>query len=59
MSSRDAVAHGICPGMPLAEAQALFESARFFLHDSEADIRELKTLAGFADHYSPVAGLEL
>jgi len=59
MSSCDATHYGICPGMPLAEAQALLTSATFLPHDPDADLMELQTLACVCHQYSPVVGLEL
>ena len=58
MPSRLAIDHGIRTTMPLAEAQALLESAVFLPHNPEADSRELQTLAHFCHRYSPVVGLE-
>ena len=59
MSSRNAIDHGIRSGMPLAEAQALLESATFLPHDPEADLLELQSLACVSQRFAPVAGLEL
>ena len=47
------------PGMPLAEAQALIESATFLPHDVEADVQELGALADVCYHYSPFVGIDL
>ncbi len=44
--------------MPLAEAQALFESAMFIPHDVEADSLELQALALLTQCFSPAVGLE-
>lgn len=51
--------HGVHPGMSLAEAQALIESALFLPHDANVDSRELRNLAGLCYHYSPFVGFEL
>ena len=59
IASGEAKRHGVRAGMPLAEAQALIESALFLPHDADADSRELRNLAGLCDHYSPSVGLEL
>jgi protein ImuB len=57
-ASSEATRHGIGPGMPLAEAQALLESAMFLPHDADADRLELQTLARLAYRFSPLVGLE-
>lgn len=59
IASGEAARHGIRPGMPLAEAQALVESAAFILHDVNADAQELNSLACSCCRYSPVVGQEL
>lgn len=59
MSSRNAIDHGIRSEMPLAEAQALLESATFLPHDPEADLLELQSLAFLSHRYAPIVGLEL
>lgn len=58
-ASAEATRHGVRSGMPLAEAQALIESAEFLPHDAEADTTELQSLAGLCDRYSPLVGIEL
>jgi protein ImuB len=44
--------------MPLAEAQALLESATFLSHLPQADLLELQTLACLSQRYSPIVGIE-
>ncbi len=69
--SRAAVAQGVRPGMPLAEARALWERpgprvasraasriAHFAQHDSLADRKLLEQLAGWCLRYSPLVGIE-
>ena len=66
--SRAAVAAGVRPGMPLAEAQALLERhvpsgvsqhhVHIALHDPQADRKLLQLLAGWCARYSPVVGIE-
>jgi len=58
ISSHDAIPHGVRSGMPLAEAQALCESATFIPHDVEADGHELQTLALLTQYFSPTVGME-
>lgn len=65
--SRAAVAQGVRPGMPLAEARSLWERpgsravsrvAHFAQHDSLADRKLLEQLAGWCLRYSPLVGIE-
>src|SRR5262249_14405265 len=64
--SQGAVAAGVHPEMPLAEAQALLEwpvsrgrgTAHFTRHDPEADRKLLQALAGWCARYSPLVGME-
>lgn len=56
-ASTEAERYGIRPGISLAEAQALLESATFLPHDVDADQLELQMLAGLCDRFSPVVGL--
>ncbi|MBS0265337.1 MAG: DNA polymerase Y family protein, partial [Planctomycetes bacterium] len=59
--SRTAVAAGVRPGMPLAEAQSLLERSRnasFVPHDPAADRKLLESVAGWCARYSPLVGLE-
>ncbi len=58
IASCSATAHGVRSGIPLAEAQALSESAMFIPHDVEVDAQELQTLALLMQHFSPTVGLE-
>jgi protein ImuB len=44
--------------MPLAEAQALLESAAFVPHDPAADSEALQTLAQVCHRFSPFVGIE-
>jgi protein ImuB len=55
--SKAAVAAGVRPGMPLAEAQALLER-HIIQHDPEADRKLLQLLAGWCSRYSPLVGME-
>jgi protein ImuB len=59
--SRAAVAAGVRPGMPLAEAQALLgagTASHIAPHDPQADRKLLQLLAGWCARYSPLVGLE-
>jgi len=64
--SREAIAKGAMLGMPLAEAQALFDTETyskgktpFFLpHDSEADEAALRSLAWQCQSFAPLVGIE-
>jgi protein ImuB len=58
LASPDAKCYGIRAGMPLAEAQALLESATFLNHSPQADLLELQTLAYLSQRYSPIVGIE-
>jgi protein ImuB len=59
IASEEARRYGICSGMPLAEAQALVESAVFLPQDIEAHLQALRSLAALCYLYSPFVGLEL
>ena len=59
MASAEAKRGGIRTGMPLAEAQALMESAIFIVHGADADLQELQRLAGVCHRYSPAVGTDL
>jgi protein ImuB len=66
--SRAAVAAGVRPGMPLAEAQALLErhslsaasqrNVYIAPHDPQADRSLLQLLAAWCARYSPLVGIE-
>jgi protein ImuB len=59
--SRAAVAAGVRPGMPLAEAQALLGAGtapHIAPHDPQADQKLLQLLAGWCARYSPLVGIE-
>jgi protein ImuB len=58
LSSPAAKCYGIRPGMPLAEAQALLESAAFLSNAPAVDLLELQTLACLSQRYSPIVGIE-
>lgn len=52
---------GVRPGMPLAEATALFRHEREYLlaeHDPAADLKLLAKIAAWCDRYSPLVGWE-
>lgn len=57
-ASGEAMDHGIHPEMPLAEAQALLDSAEFMPHDEQADLMELQMLARVCCLYSPLVSVE-
>ena len=56
--ARAAVAAGVRPGMPLAEAQALLERLHLVQHDPPADRKLLQALANWCSRYSPLVGME-
>lgn len=58
LSSSEADRRGVRSGMPLAEAQALLESAAFIPHNATADAQELNVLAELCCRYSPLVGQE-
>lgn len=58
ISSSEAGRCGVRSGMPLAEAQALLESAAFIPHNAAADAQELNVLAERCCRYSPLVGQE-
>ncbi|MFN0056223.1 MAG: hypothetical protein ACKV0T_29100 [Planctomycetales bacterium] len=60
-AARGAIARGVVPGMPLAEAQALLGGEHRGLlepHDPQADREFLESLARWCQRYSPLVGLE-
>jgi len=64
--SRHALAQGVAPGMPLAEATALLQTAargkavrpHLEEYDPEADLRALREVARWCRRFSPLVGLE-
>lgn len=58
MACRQAQQRGVVAGTPLAEAQALLESACFLPLDAVADEEALRGLAHLCDRYSPLIGIE-
>jgi protein ImuB len=58
--SRSAGAHGVVPGMPLAEARALCAGipASFEPHDPQADREALRRLAEWCQRFSPLVAME-
>ena len=62
---RSAAKRGIVPGMPLAEAKGLFDTARrsrseplFVLHEPETDRSALRELSIDCGRFSPTVGIE-
>ncbi len=53
-----ATALGLKPGMPLADARAMFPSIEVMEADAEADLRVLEAVSDWIDRYTPLAGLD-